>query len=59
MRTSVILHAIANSELKNIPEARPEPNGFWLPLNYAMNFINGVKEFVAGTISATVARFEG
>jgi hypothetical protein len=55
MRTSVTLHAIAHTELQNIPEARPEPNGFWLQLNYAMNFINRVKEFVAGRISAAVA----
>jgi hypothetical protein len=58
MRTSVILHAIANTELQNIPEARPEPNGIWPLLDYAVNFINGVKEFVAGRISAAAAQFE-
>jgi hypothetical protein len=58
MRTSVTLHAIANTELQNILEATLEHNGIWPLLNYAMNSINGVKEFVAGRISAAVARFE-
>jgi len=58
MRTSVILHAIANTGLQNMPEALPEPHGIWPLLGYALNFINGVKEFVVGRISATVAQFE-
>jgi hypothetical protein len=41
-----------------MPEARPEPNEIWPLLDYAVNFINGVKEFVTGRISAAVAQFE-